>query len=145
MKWRLTETPYNSRLTDRGLGLDFFHHWRGNGLAFFDQFELPMFGETRSGRYQVAHDHVFLEAAQPIDFAERSRFGKNTCGILERSCRNEAVRFQRSLSDAEQHRNGLRRLAAFLHDFLVLFFEVKFIDLIAPKQRSVPGIGDLHL
>src|SRR5262249_46388625 len=131
------------KLTNRGLGFGFLDHWRANGLAFFNQFELPMFRKTRSGRYQVTHDHVFLEAAQPIDFAEGRRFGENTCGILERSRRNKAVRFQRSLRDAKQDRNGLRRFAAFLNNFLVLFLEVEFIDLIAPEQRGVPWIRDL--
>src|SRR6187401_1139407 len=57
------------QLTDRRLRFGFFDHWRANRLTFFHQLELTMFGESRSGRNQVAHDHVFLEAAQPVDFA----------------------------------------------------------------------------
>ena len=93
----------------------------------------------------MTHDHVFLKAAQPIDLAQRSRFSEHTGRILKRSRRNKAVGFQRSLRDAEQHRNSLRRFAAFLHDFLVLFLEVEFIDLIAPEERGIARIGDLHL
>src|SRR5262249_12878536 len=81
-------------LTDRRLRFGFFHHWRANRLAFFNQLELAMFREPGSGRNQVTHDHVFLEAAQPIDFAERSRFSEHTSRILERSRRNKAVGFQ---------------------------------------------------
>src|SRR6478672_6793189 len=132
------------KLTDRRLRFGVFHHWCANRFAFFHQLELTMLRETGSGRNQVTHDHVFLEAAQPIDFAQSGRFSKHTCRILERSRRNKAVGFQRSLGDPEQHRNSLRRLAAFLHDFLVLSVEVEFIDLIAPEQRGIAGIGDLH-
>src|SRR6187549_3691687 len=123
---QLSANNYQPALTNRRLRFGFFHHWRANRLAFFHQLELAMFREPGSGRNQVTHDHVFLEAAQPIDFAECSRFSEHTSRILERSRRNKAVGFQRSLGDAEQHRNSLRRLAAFLDDFFVLFFEVEF-------------------
>src|SRR4029077_17054324 len=132
------------KLPDRRLRFGVFHHWRANRFAFFHELELTMLRETGSGRNQVTHDHVFLEAAQPVDFTQRSRFSEHTCRVLERSRRNKAVGFQRSLGDPEQHRNSLRRLAACLHDFLVLSVEVEFIDLIAPEQCGIAGIGDLH-
>src|SRR6478735_8851260 len=98
------------KLTDRRLRFAVFHHWRANRFAFFHELELTMLRAAGSGRNQVTHDHVFLEPAQPIDFAERSRFSEHTSRILERSRRNKAVGFQRSIGDAEQHRNSLRRL-----------------------------------
>src|SRR4030095_11154462 len=125
--------------------LGFFHHWCADGLTFFHQLKLAMFRKAGSGRNQVTHDHVFFEAAQPVDLAERSCFSEHAGGILERSRVNKAVGFERSLGDAEQHRNSLRRLAAFLDNFLVLFLEVEFVDLIAPEQRCIAWIGDLYL
>ena len=38
-----------------------------------------------------------------------------------------------------------RRLAALLDYALVLFLEIELVDLIAPEQRRVARIGDLHL
>src|SRR5215470_6430924 len=96
--------------TDRRLRFGFFYYWRTDRFTFFDQLELAVLRKAGPGRNQVTHDHVFLEAAQPIDFAQRSRFSEHTGRILERSRRYKAVGFQRSLGDAEQYRNGLRGL-----------------------------------
>src|SRR5207248_2284791 len=42
-------------------------------------------------------------------------------------------------------RHCFRRFAALLDYTLVLFLELKLVDLIAPEQRRIAGIGDLHL
>jgi len=60
-----------------------------------------MVGETCSRWYQVAHDNVFFEATQLVDFTERCRFGEDTGRILERCSGNKAVRFERSFRDAK--------------------------------------------
>ena len=39
--------------------------------------------ESGSRRNQVTHDHVFLEATQFINFAQRGRFGQHTGRVLE--------------------------------------------------------------
>src|SRR5213593_3948867 len=81
----LTHKPYkNSRsLSDRRLRLGFFHHRRADGLTFFNELDLAMLSESGSGRDQMTHDHVFLEATQFIDLAQCGRFGQNAGRILE--------------------------------------------------------------
>ena len=49
------------------------------------------------------------------------------------------------LGDAEQHRLGFGGLAALLHDAIVLVLEGEPVDLVAPEERRVARIGDLHL
>ena len=61
------------------------------------------------------------------------------------AARDETVGFERSLRDAEQDRRRLGRLAALFHHLGVLRFEIEPIDLIAPEERGVARIGDLHL
>ena len=81
-------------LPDGRLRLGFFHHRCADRLAFFDQLDLAVLRETRAGGNQVTHDHVFLEAAQSIDLAQRRRFRQNTSRILERGSGNKAVGFE---------------------------------------------------
>ena len=92
-----------------------------------------MLREPRPSRDQVTHDHVFLEAAQPINFTERGCLCKNASGVLERRSRNKAVRFKRSFRDAKQYGNGFRWFATFFDYFFVLLFEVELVHLIAPQ------------
>src|SRR5437762_12315594 len=47
-------------LSDRWLRLGFFDYACTDRLAFLDQFDLPMLGETRACGNQVAHNHVLL-------------------------------------------------------------------------------------
>ena len=101
--------------------------------------------ETGAGRNQVTHDDVFLEAAQMIDLAQRGRFGENAGRVLERGRGDEAVGFERGLGDAEQARAASAGLPPFLDDLLVFLFEIELVDLIAPEERGVARIGDLHL
>ena len=53
-----------------------------------------MLSEPGAGWDQVTHDHVFLKAAQFIDFPQRGCFGENTGCVLERRSRDKAVGFQ---------------------------------------------------
>src|SRR6266516_4509033 len=125
-----TDALQTPRSADRRLRLGFFHHWSANWLAFFDQLNLTMVWEPGSGWNQMAHDHVFLEAAQFVYLAQCSRFSEDAGGVLERRGRNKAVRFQRSFRDSEQHGNGFRRFAALLDHLPVFLFEVEFVHLI---------------
>ena len=61
------------------------------------------------------------------------------------AARDEAVGFERGLGDAEQNRRRFGGLAALLHDLGVLCFEIELVDLVAPEERGVARIGDLHL
>ncbi len=53
--------------------------------------------------------------------------------------------FERGLGDAEQHGHGFGGLAALLVDALVFLLEGEAVDLVAPEERGVAGLGDLHL
>jgi hypothetical protein len=53
----------------RGLRLRLFHEWGADLLAQFDELDLAHRWEAGASRDQMPHDHVFLETAQPIDFA----------------------------------------------------------------------------
>ena len=64
---------------------------------------------------------------------------------MERGGRNKAVSLKRSFRDAEQHGYGLRRFAAFFHYCSVFLFEIELVYLVAPEQRRVARVGDLHL
>ncbi len=108
------------------------------GLGFFldlDQgFEadLAVVVEAGAGRDDVAHDDVFLEAAQIINAGAGGGLGQHAGGVLEGSGAEETLGFERGLGDAQQDGLGLGRLAAHLFDALVLFLELKFINLLAP-------------
>src|SRR5579884_2821764 len=132
-------------LTDGGLRLGFFHDRGADGLAFLDQLDLAMSREACAGRDEVSHDHVFLEAAQFVHFAQRCRFGENARRILEGGGGNEAISFQRGFGDAQQDRNGFGGFTAFLDDSFVFLLEIELVHLVAPEQRSVAGVGDFHL
>ena len=115
-------------------------------FAKLDELDLAHRREASAGRDEVTHDHVFLEAAQVIDLAQRGRFGQDAGGVLEGRRGDEAVGFERSLGDAEQHRQSLRpacrpvsRRAAFSS------LEIELVDLVAPEERGVARFGDVHL
>src|SRR5687768_3838370 len=104
-----------------------------------------MMAEAGAGRNDVTHDHVFLEAAEHIDFAHRRCFGENTGRVLEAGGAEEALGFERRLRDTEEHRGCFGRLATLLDDAFVLAFEDDLIDLFAPEEDSVARFGDTHL
>lgn len=57
------------RLSERGLHFGFLNQRCANLFAELHQFDLAMLGEASASWDEVAHDHVFLETAQPVDFA----------------------------------------------------------------------------
>jgi len=64
---------------------------------------------------------------------------------LERRCREERLRCERRLRDAEQHRIGLGLLLALLVDLLVLFAERRRFDELTGEHPRIATVGDLHL
>src|SRR6266849_4242904 len=129
-----------SILPDRRLHFGFVHRWCADWLAFFYEPDFAMRRESRARRNQVTHDDVLLESAEAIHFSERSRFGEHARCVLERRRRNKAVGFERCLGDAEQHRNGFRRFAAFIDDLFVLFLEEnkQVVDKGGKPAEAVP-------
>src|SRR5256714_13743958 len=85
---------WRSRLSQRRLRFIFRDQRFADGLALLDEPNLANLGEARAGRNEMAHDNVFLEAAQTIDLAKRRRFREDTRRILERRCRDKAVGFE---------------------------------------------------
>ena len=81
----------------------------------------------------MAHDYVFLESTQSIDFTECGSFSEYAGRVLEGRRRDKAVGLERSLGDPEQYRNGFRWLATLLDDLLIFVLEIEFVHLIAPK------------
>src|ERR1041385_3910987 len=64
--------------------------------------------------------------------------------LLERRRGDERIGRERGLGDAEEKRNSVRRLAAAVHDLLVLFHEAEAIDLLVHEEIGVADAGDAH-
>src|SRR6266849_6160794 len=126
-------------------------HRRGFGGGFprrFDQrieFGLAMEAEAGAGRDDVPHNDVFLEAAQVINPGHGRGFGQDARGVLEGGGAEEALGFERGFGDAQQHRLGLRRLAAHFVHALVFVVEFDFVDLLASEEGGGPRLGNAHL
>src|SRR5947199_173230 len=131
-------------LPDGRLRLGFLHDRRINLFAKFDKLDLAVLRKSGACRNQMAHDDIFLKSAKTIDFAKCRRLGEHAGCILERGSRDKAIGFERSFRDPEKHRRGFGRLSTLLNHALILCFKIESIDLIAPKQRSIAGIGDLY-
>ena len=63
--------------------------------------------EARGRRDQLADDHVLLQAGEAVDLALERRVGEHLGGLLEGGRRQERVRRQRRLGDAEDDLLGL--------------------------------------
>ena len=80
----------------------------------------------------MTHDHILFESKELIDLTQSGRIGQNPGGVLERSRRDKALRFKRSLGDAEQHRGCFRGLPPLGFDVLVCFLKGCPIHLLSP-------------
>ena len=80
-------------------------------------FRLAMVIETGAGWDDVAHDDVFLEAAEAVNLGTRRGLGEDAGGVLKARGAQEAVSFERGLRDAKQHGRGFGGLAALLLEF----------------------------
>src|SRR5450759_3115775 len=58
------------------------------------------------GRDELADDHVFLQAPQPVDLARDGGLGQDAGGLLEGRCRKPRGGVERGLDQAEQHGLG---------------------------------------
>ena len=61
-----------------------------------------MVRESRTGRNQTTNDDVLLQAAEVITLASYCSLGENTCSLLERRCRDEALRRQRRFGNTQE-------------------------------------------
>src|SRR4051794_31513059 len=72
----------------------------GDRLGRLD-LEAPVATETRGRRDQLPDDHVLLEAEQTVGLALERRVREHLGGLLERRRRQERIRGERGLGDAE--------------------------------------------
>src|ERR1700754_1950121 len=93
--------------------------------------------EARRRRDQLADDHVLLEAGEPVDLALQRRVGEHLRGLLEGGRREEGVRGQRGLRDAEDDLGVHGGLAARGLDLVVDPPELMAVDVLAGQQVAV--------
>ena len=109
------------------------------GFACFLDAHVAVPEETGAGGDEVAHDDVFLEATQPVGFAEGSGIGEDPGGVLEGGGGNEGLRFQRGFGDTQEDRLGFGGLAA-LTTIFSLASSKAMRSTWSPQRNSVsPG------
>src|SRR5712692_3577058 len=109
----------------------------GRGGLLFLHVDVAIGRHTGARRDEAADDDVLLEPAQVVDSARDCRLRQYPRGLLERGCRDERLRRQRGLGDAQQQRRSISRLAAAVHDLLVLLHEAEAIDLLVHQEIGV--------
>src|SRR2546428_2622584 len=85
--------------------------------------------EPGARRDQAADDHVLLQPAEVVGLAGNRGLRQYAGGLLERGRRNEAVRRERRLRDAEEHALGGRGTLALLQHAAVLLLEHEGVAL----------------
>src|SRR5438094_833419 len=103
-----------------------------------------VFRHARPCRDQAAHDDVLLETDEAVDLAVDRRFGEHLGRLLEGSGRDEALRREARLGDAEQQRLRHRRLTAPPEHPLVLLLEPPLLYLVADQEVGVTHLLDAH-
>ena len=93
----------------------------------------------------MAHNDIFLEAFELIDLTQSSGIREDPRRFLKGSSRNEAVRLERSLGDSQKDRFPFGRLSAFFGNEIVRIHKSETVDLVAPKEIRVTGIGNANL
>src|SRR3954447_10016173 len=101
--------------------------------------------EAGGRRDQLADDHVLLQAREAVDLALERRVGEDLRGLLEGGRREEGVRGQRGLGDAEDDLGVHGRLAARGDDLVVDALELVPVDVLARQQVGVALLLDAHL
>src|SRR5271157_4933386 len=139
LPWREGWRPSACARLD-GLGL--VDELRSEGKA---DLEVPVLGQARARRYQVAHDHVLLEALEQVDLSERGGVRQDARRLLERRGRDEAFRLERGLGDSKEDGLGLGRLSARLLYPAVVRKERRAVHLLAPEVLAVARVGDPDL
>ena len=100
--------------------------------------------ETGAGRDETSHDDVLLEAAEGVRLAVDRGLGEHLGGLLEGRRRDERLRRERGLRDAEEERLGDAGLAAALDHALVLALEDVLLDLLVDEEVRVADVLDAH-
>src|SRR5215210_3719426 len=101
--------------------------------------------EPGGGRDQLADDHVLLQAREAVDLALECRVGEDLRGLLEGGRREEGVRGQGGLGDAEDDLGVDRRLAARGDHLVVDALELVAVDELARQQVRVALLLDADL
>src|SRR5467141_3791107 len=100
--------------------------------------------EARAGRDEPADDDVLLQTAQVVGLAGDGRLGEHARRLLERRRRDEAVRRERRLRDAEEHGLGGGRPLALADHALVLLLEHELVDQLTDHELGVADLLDAH-
>src|SRR5882724_10688294 len=109
---------------------------------FRQQLKAAVMLEARTSGDQAAHDDVFLEAAQIIDFAGHRGFRENTRGLLEAGRRDERVGRERCLGDTKKQRTARRGSATIGDDTVVLLAEAELVHLFLEKELRITYVFD---
>src|SRR3954467_9439999 len=101
--------------------------------------------EGRGRRGQLPHDHVFLSAPAAVDLALERRVGQHLGGLLEGGRRQERVRRQRRLGDAEDDLLGLGAFLALRDHRVVDLLVLVAVDELPGQEVRVALLVDAHL
>src|SRR2546426_19123 len=98
--------------------------------------------EPGACRDQAADDHVLLQPAEVVGLAGNRGLRQYAGGLLERGRRNEAVRRERRLRDAEEHGLGGRGTLTLRQHAAVLLLEHELVDQFADDELGVADLLD---
>src|SRR3954452_12983713 len=105
----------------------------------------PVALQARGRRDELPDDHVLLQPGQAVDLALERGVGQHLRGLLEGGRREERVRGQRRLGDAEDDLGVHRGLAALGLDAVVDPAELVPVHELARQQVRVALLLDPHL
>src|SRR5207253_6111553 len=101
--------------------------------------------EARACRDQPADDDVLLQPAQVVLQSPHRRFRQHAGRLLERGRRDERLRRERGLGDAEQYRLKSCGLLAVVLRAIVDVERARAVELLAELQRGLSGLLYLRL
>src|SRR3954471_15335958 len=101
--------------------------------------------EARGRRDQLPDDHVLLQAGEAVDLALERRVGQDLGGLLEGGRRQERVRGQRRLGDAEDDLLGLGAFLALRDHRVVDLPELVAVDELPRQEVRVALLVDPDL
>src|SRR3954470_5420390 len=101
--------------------------------------------QARGRRDQLPDDHVLLQTREAVDLALERRVGEHLGGLLERGRRQERVRRQRRLRDAEDDLLGLGAFLALGDHRVVDLLELVAVDELPRQEVRVALLVDPDL